>query len=84
MTTEFLPPTREVGHLAFRAHLAAMPPGAVLTTAEAAAYCAVGVSTWERMRCESKTPPAIRVTGRTLGYRKSVLDAWLTSRTEVA
>ena len=65
-----------------RARLAAMPADAVFTTAEAAAYCGMGGSTWERMRMGGETPAAIRLTSRTLGYRKRVLDAWLDARTE--
>jgi hypothetical protein len=68
--------------LALRAQLAAMPPDAVFDTTEAAVYCKTGESTWERMRAKRQTPPAIQLTGRTLGYRKRVLDAWLDARTE--
>ena len=59
-----------------------MPADAVFTTSEAAAYCGMGGSTWERMRMGGETPAAIRLTSRTLGYRKRVLDAWLDARTE--
>ena len=65
-----------------RARLAAMPADAVFTTSEAAAHCGMGGSTWERMRMGGETPAAIRLTSRTLGYRKRVLDAWLDARTE--
>ena len=68
--------------LTLRSRLAAMPPDAVLTNPEAAAYCGAGGSTWERMRAQGETPPAIRLTGRTLGFRKRDLDAWLDARTE--
>jgi hypothetical protein len=34
------------------------------------------------MRALGQTPPAIKLTGRTLGYRKDVLDADLDRRTE--
>jgi predicted DNA-binding transcriptional regulator AlpA len=72
------------GQLALRAALAAMPADVVLTTAEATAYCGIAGSTWERMRGQGRTPPAIRLTGRTLGYRKGALDAWLAARLEAA
>lgn len=74
----------EAAHAAmnFRARLAAMPAAAVFTTSEAAAHCGMGASTWERMRMAGETPAAIRLTSRTLGYRKRVLDAWLDARTE--
>jgi predicted DNA-binding transcriptional regulator AlpA len=64
--------------------LAGLPPSAVLPTSDAAAYCGVAVSTWERMRAAGETPPAIRLTSRTLGYRKRDLDARLDARTEQA
>ena len=70
--------------LALRTSLAAMPEQAVFTSAEAAVYCGTGGSTWERMRRMKLTPPAIRLTGRTLGYRKRELDAWLDRRSEKA
>lgn len=68
--------------LALRAKLAGMPADTVFVTDEAAAYCGMGTSTWERKRVEGQTPPAIHLTTRTLGYRKRVLDAWLDARTE--
>lgn len=68
--------------LALRGCLAALPPDAVLSNPEAAIYCGAGGSTWERMRAQGKIPPAIRLTGRTLGFRKRDLDIWLDSRTE--
>ena len=68
--------------LALRGRLAALPADAVLTNPEAAVYCGMGSSTWERMRAQDKTPFAIRLTGRTLGFRKRDLDAWLDARTE--
>jgi hypothetical protein len=64
------------------ARLAGLPEGAVLSTKDAAAYWGVAVSTWERMRAACETPPAIRLTGRTLGYRKRDLDVGLDARTE--
>jgi predicted DNA-binding transcriptional regulator AlpA len=64
------------------ARLASLPEGAVLSTKDAATYWGVAVSTWERMRAASETPPAIRLTARTLGYRKRELDACLDARTE--
>lgn len=67
---------------ALRAQLATMPADALFTTKEAACYCNIGGSTWERMRRERRTPPAIKLTMRTLGYRKHVLDAWLSGRGE--
>jgi hypothetical protein len=57
--------------------IADLPPNAVLTTADAALYCGTGGSTWERLRSRGLAPPAIRVTARTLGYRKKDLDAHL-------
>lgn len=73
---------REHERLALLDRLAALPADAVLSTKQAAIYCSVGTSTWERMRMLGKTPAAIRLTGRTLGYRKRVLDAWLDGRGE--
>ncbi len=72
------------GQFTRRAALAAMPADAVFTTAEATAYCGIAGSTWERMRGQGQTPPAIRLTSRTLGYRKGALDAWLAARLEAA
>ena len=68
--------------LTLRTRLAGMPPDAVFTNPESATYCGAGGSTWERMRREGLLPPAIRLTGRTLGFRKRDLDAWLDARTE--
>jgi hypothetical protein len=64
--------------------LAKLPDDAILCTADAALYRGVGVSTWERERVRGirDLPPAIRITDRTLGYRKSDLDAWLKARKE--
>jgi len=70
------------GAFKLRSRLAAMPADAVFVTSEAAAYCGVGGSTWERMRMGGETPAAIRLTSRTLGYRKRLLDLWLDGRTE--
>ncbi len=81
-STPIASPSTGRDRYALRARLAAMPPDAVFSTNEAAAYCSTGVSTWERKRMEGKTPAAIRLTARTLGYRKRVLDAWLDARTE--
>jgi hypothetical protein len=66
------------------AQLADLPPSAVLPTRDAATYWGVAVSTWERMRAAGQLPPAIRLTRRTLGYRKRDLDARLDARTEPA
>jgi predicted DNA-binding transcriptional regulator AlpA len=70
--------------LALRAQLAAMQPSAVFTSAEAATYARVGGSTWERWRMTDRKllPPAIRLSARRLGYRKSDVDAWLDARLE--
>ena len=76
--------TRHEAHLALRSALAAMPDAAVFDTREAATYCGIAASTWERMRSQRQTPAAIRLTSRTLGYRKSTLDAWLAGRLEAA
>jgi len=64
--------------------LASLPPNAIFCTADAALYRGVGVSTWERDRSlgGNNLPPAVHITGRTLGYRKADLDAWLKARTE--
>ncbi len=75
-------PTRMSASMSLRAYLAAMPPDAVFTSPEATLYCGVGGSTWERMRARGETPEAIRLTGRTLGYRKRSLDAMLQARME--
>jgi hypothetical protein len=66
--------TEQLARLKF---IAELPSNAVLTTADAALYCGIGGSTWERLRSLGHTPPAIRVTRRTLGYRKRDLDARL-------
>jgi predicted DNA-binding transcriptional regulator AlpA len=62
--------------------LAKLPDNAILCTADAALYRGVGVSTWERERAFGNLPPAVRITSRTLGYRKADLDAWLNARRE--
>ena len=66
--------------IALRAALAAMPANAVLSTAEASAYCCLDVSTWENLRRQGKTPPAIRLTSRAVTYRRGTLDAWLAAQ----
>jgi hypothetical protein len=64
--------------------LAKLSPDAVLCSADAALYCGVSPPSWERMRAQGRTPPAIRLTRRTLGYRKHQLDLALDARTEAA
>ena len=79
MTIRNKQPQDRLEHIA---RLAGLPPGAVFSTGDAAAYWGIAVSTWERMRAAGETPPAIRLTGRTLGYRKGDIDAGLEARTE--
>jgi hypothetical protein len=62
--------------------LLSMPPDAVFPTADAANYRGVAISTWDRLRAHGKTPPAIRIDSRSLGYRKRDLDAQLAADTE--
>jgi hypothetical protein len=76
--------TRTIEQLERLAVLAKLPPDAVLLTEDAALYRGTAVSTWERDRALGRTPPAIKVTSRTLGYRKRDLDADIATRTEAA
>jgi predicted DNA-binding transcriptional regulator AlpA len=65
-----------------RSRLATFAPSTVFTTPEARTYIGVGVATWDRWKQLKKTPPAIRLSARRLGYRKADLDAWLDARTD--
>ena len=66
-----------------REKLLGLPIEAVFTTAEAAAYCLMSSASWARLRKLMQTPPAIVLTGKSFGYRKHTLDAWLDARVEV-
>ena len=76
------PKMNDQERLALRGRLAELPPDTPFTRAEAAAYCGAGGSTWARWSAQGDTPPAIRLTRKSLGYRKRDLDAWLDARTE--
>jgi hypothetical protein len=62
--------------------LQALGPNAILLTRDAALYCGISHVTWERWRVQGKTPPAYRVDGRSLGYRKGDLDAMIAASAE--
>jgi hypothetical protein len=65
------------------ARLCHLGPDAVLVNDDARLYSGdPSPATWERLRAEGKLPPAIRLTGRLLGYRKRDLDARLDALTE--
>ncbi len=53
---------------------------ALLTTAQAAQYLALGQRTLENWRCRGDGPAFVRL-GRVVRYRVLDLDAWLSART---
>jgi predicted DNA-binding transcriptional regulator AlpA len=55
---------------------------AVLRTDEAAKYLGMSVSTLvkTRLRGGDDCPPFVQLSGRTVGYRITDLDAWLEAR----
>jgi hypothetical protein len=59
-----------------------MGPNGIVRTADAQLYCSVSAPTWIRWRREGVTPPAIRLTEKSFGYRKCDLDAFLKARLE--
>jgi predicted DNA-binding transcriptional regulator AlpA len=54
----------------------------VLGTSQAAAFVGVSVRSWERMRAEGKTPPAVQLGTRRLGYTVEALNMWIVARTQ--
>lgn len=52
-----------------------VPPG-LLRRAEAAAYCGLGASTWDRLVAAGLTPPPIKLAGSVLFSRRE-LAAWI-------
>ena len=52
----------------------------LFTVVEAAAYCRVSKSFLDKARVYGGGPPFIRLGGRKILYRKSVLDAWISER----
>lgn len=65
---------------------ASATPPALLTTGQAADYLGLSVFTLQRWRSDHAPwrPPAVRIGARKIAYRQADLDAWLTSRLEVA
>jgi len=59
--------------------LAPMPPAA-LAREDAAAYLALGVSTFELLVRERSLPAPRQLSGRRVGWIRAELDAWLLSR----
>ena len=55
-------------------------PDVVWTPEVAAAYLAVAPTTLKRWRRTGEGPRFTRYNGKKVGYRRSVLDAWLKSR----
>lgn len=58
----------------------------ILTVDQAASYVGLSASTLNKARClgGNATPKFLKLTARRVGYRKSDLDAWLTSRTRTS
>ena len=58
----------------------AAPPGALLTTAEAAVILSLSPRTLEQLRVKGDGPPYFALGRRAVRYRRSDLDAWLDAR----
>ncbi len=58
----------------------------ILTVEQAASYVGLSASTLNKARCLGgrATPKFLKLTARRVGYRKSDLDVWLTSRTRTS
>ena len=52
----------------------------IVRTPEAAAYCGLSASTFEKLRLTGDGPEFIRLGRRAVGYKRDSLDAWLDSR----
>ncbi len=52
----------------------------IVRTPEAAAYCGLSASTFEKLRLTGDGPEFIRLGRRAVGYERDSLDAWLDSR----
>ncbi len=52
----------------------------ILRTPEAAAYCGLSASTFEKLRLTGDGPEFLRLGRRAVGYDRDSLDAWLDSR----
>lgn len=58
----------------------ALPPGRMLSTAEAAAFLNLAPITLRAMRVKGAGPAFVKLTERRVGYRLADLEAWLTTR----
>ena len=54
----------------------------VLGTSQAAAFVGMSVRAWERLRADGKTPAAVQLGTRRLGYTAESLIAWIADRTQ--
>ncbi|MCL6741570.1 helix-turn-helix domain-containing protein [Sphingomonas sp. RB56-2] len=50
-----------------------------LTVGELAQFTGISISTWNKRRVTGRTPPFTKI-GRTVRYRKSDVEVWLSSR----
>lgn len=56
------------------------PPNGLLRVREAAARLGLSKSTLDKMRCEGRGPPFVKITGKIVGYDPADLDAYAQSR----
>jgi predicted DNA-binding transcriptional regulator AlpA len=54
----------------------------VVKTSKAAERIGVSLRTLQRMRARGEAPPRVKISDRIFGYRNSVLNQFLASRTE--
>jgi predicted DNA-binding transcriptional regulator AlpA len=75
-------PTAKRAHPGTAAPRKTMSKGAalVLRVHEAAERIGLSVSTLNKMRCDGRGPPFIKLTGKTIGYMTEDLDAWVAER----
>ena len=62
------------------APVVARPPNGLLRVREAAARLGLSKSTLDKMRCEGRGPPFVKITGKIVGYDPADLDAYAQSR----
>jgi predicted DNA-binding transcriptional regulator AlpA len=56
------------------------PPNGLLRVREAAARLGLSKSTLDKMRCDGRGPPFVKITGKIVGYDPADLDAYAQSR----
>lgn len=60
--------------------LVVRPPNGLLRVREAAARLGLSKSTLDKMRCDGRGPPFVKITGKIVGYDPADLDAYAQSR----